>query len=534
MEIVSTNHIVESHAVRRTADYKSNIWNYDDLMQLSHSNKLKYKEEIERLKEEVGRILGSSKDPIHKLELIDEIEKLALSYCFEEEIGNSVKEIAFGKTSTSLNMENDLYSAALQFKILRQHGYRVSQDSIIQLLDDETTRLDDKTKVEIFEASHLALEDECLLDRAKGFIAKNPNSNGDHQGKINVVPSHWSVSWFNAKKNINEPKKSTLHRLARLSFNMVQIQHQKELKDILRWWRSLGLPEAMTFARDRAVESFLWAVGVAYEPQYGSLRKWLSKAIMLLIVIDDLYDIYGSINELEQFTTAVEKWDPMETQHLPEAFKRCFWALYDVVNDMDLEIQKIKGWESVLPRLQEGWTGFCKALFVEAKWYHKGHSPSLEEYLDNGWKSSSGPLLSVHILLGVGHNITKTMDTLNNNQEIIHYASLIFRLCNDQGTTKAEQERGDAPSSILCYMQEANVTESQAREHVRNLIIESWKKMNGLFIKCPQSQRPEIRYVLNIARVAYFIYQDGDGCGVQDGETRKQVLSCLIDPLPLP
>lgn len=51
----------------------------------------------------------------------------------------------------------------------------------------------------------------------------------------------------------------------------------------------------------------MWAVGVAYEPQHGSLRKWLTKAILLVLIIDDVYDIYGSMDELEQFSIAVER-----------------------------------------------------------------------------------------------------------------------------------------------------------------------------------------------------------------------------------
>lgn len=78
--------------------------------------------------------------------------------------------------------------------------------------------------------------------------------------------------------------------------------------------------QVLTFTRDRVVESFLWAVGVAYEPQYGSLRKWLTKAIMLVLVIDDVYDIYGSKHELEQFTTAVERQVSIFLDYFQERF----------------------------------------------------------------------------------------------------------------------------------------------------------------------------------------------------------------------
>lgn len=161
------------------------------------------------------------------------------------------------------------------------------------------------------------------------------------------------------------------------------------------------------------------------------------------------------------------RWDPSEIEELPEAIRRCFWTLYETTEEMDRQVQKEKGCKSILPHLKKlvrvclyiiqfpkkkknsyiqiltinsqylvQWTDFCKALHAEAKWYHTSLCPSLSEYLDNGWTSSSGPLLSFHILLGIGENIAETMAAFNSNQEIIHQASLIIRLCNDQGTSK--------------------------------------------------------------------------------------------------
>nr|QNC49789.1 terpene synthase 7 [Leucophyllum frutescens] len=550
MQIVSAyncDNAVESH-VRRTANYKPNVWNYEKLLSLSSKyGEVKYKREAEILKEEVAGVLCSSEeDPLNKLELIDGINKLALSYCFEEEIDEAMNELIACKNSFASSMNYDLYSAALFFRTLRQYGHYVSQDALLHLMDEEekfmeTTPLDDKTKSEVFEACHLAMEGECLLDRAKPYTATSLRraicSNVDESaGDISTYspqdPLHWGVSWFNVKKYIHPNNKSTLLPLARLSFNVVQVQHQADLKEILRWWKNLGLSQDLTFVRDRVVESFLWAVGMAYEPEHGNLRKWLTKSIMFVLIIDDVYDIYGSIKELEQFTVAVESWDPREITGLPEAMKRCFWALYDTVNDIDSEIQKVKGWNSVLHHIKEVWTDFCKSLLVEARWHHTGHTPSLQEYLDNGWISSSGTVLSLHVLFGVGQDLTETINIFNNNQDIIHHASLIIRLRNDEATSKAELERGDAPSSILCYMKEANVEEEEARDYVSKSITYSLKKMNGLFINSQQSQQPIIRYILNIARVANFFYRNGDGFGVQGGDTRQQVLSCLVEPIP--
>lgn len=80
----------------------------------------KYEREAETLKEQVRSMLCASKDPLHKLELIDLIHKLALSHLFEEEISDAIH-------ATTSTIQNDLYSSAFYFRILRQHHHHVPQ-----------------------------------------------------------------------------------------------------------------------------------------------------------------------------------------------------------------------------------------------------------------------------------------------------------------------------------------------------------------------------------------------------------------------
>lgn len=73
---------------------------------------------------------------------------------------------------------------------------------------------------------------------------------------------------------------------------------------------------------------------------------------------------------------------------------------------------------------------------MEAKWYNKGYTPTLQEYLSNAWISSSVSLLSVHaIFFSVPYEVKEKMvDFLEKNQELVYSSSLILRLCNDLGT----------------------------------------------------------------------------------------------------
>ncbi|KAJ8549691.1 hypothetical protein K7X08_033398 [Anisodus acutangulus] len=542
---IDESKIDQSLIQRRNANYKPNIWKYDIMLSLkSQYSEGKYKTEAQKLKEEVLCLLAEIVNPLAKLELIDSINKMALSHLFDKEIMVSLQHMEYAKKKDS-SSEMDLYSTALHFRIFRQYGFNVPQDVFLSYMNEMgdqfevDANMDPKTMMQLFEASHLALKDENMLNGARIFCNKNLKSSN------NIIPMemplHWKVEWYNTKRQIskheNEERGSNLKllQLAKLNFNMVQAEHQKDLVDILRWWRKLGLIENLSFSRDRVVESFLWSVGVAFEPQHSHFRNWLTKAIIFIIVIDDVYDIYGSLKDLEIFTNAVVRWDPKEVEQLPSCMKICFWKLYDTTNDVALAIQEQKGWKlPVSTYLQKVWAEFCKALLVEAKWDQKGYTPSFSDYLDNGWKSSGGTVLSLHVLLGLSQDFSQVNDFLENEQDLIYYSSLIIRLCNDLGTSAAELERGDVSSSVLCYMKKENVKEDVAREYIKNMVTETWKKMNKhCFEQYSPSLRSLVKYIMNIARVTHFIYLNGDGFGVQDRETREQILSSLVESLPL-
>lgn len=68
-------------------------------------------------------------DPLAKLEQIDMLQRLGLSYHFEDEINNLLKGIHssdFGKDT----WKDNLHATSLKFRLLRQHEYWVPQGTI--------------------------------------------------------------------------------------------------------------------------------------------------------------------------------------------------------------------------------------------------------------------------------------------------------------------------------------------------------------------------------------------------------------------
>ncbi|KAL5077990.1 hypothetical protein RYX36_016974, partial [Vicia faba] len=203
----------------------------------------------------------------------------------------------------------------------------------------------------------------------------------------------------------------------------------------------------------------------------------------------------------------IHRWDARELDELPEYMKICFNALQDVTNEIAYEVGGEKNFNMVLQCLKNTWIEFCKALFMEAKWYKMGYIPSLREYLSNASITSSGPLILIHSYFSTMHELTdEIVDFSHTYHDLVHNVSLIIRLCNDLATTTAERERGDTASSIACYINEMDVSEENARKHIQDIINGAWKKINGLCSTQNALMEPFFNQARNAARPLILIH----------------------------
>ncbi|XP_077224041.1 alpha-terpineol synthase, chloroplastic-like isoform X1 [Tasmannia lanceolata] len=528
---------------RRSANYPKSFGDYDFIQSLrSDYMGEMYERRLEKLKQEV-RCFLKNKDQtlVAQLKLTDTLQRLGLGHHFKKEIKEALGIIA------SMKMEYDLYATALQFRLLRQRGFEVSQDVFNVFMDKkgdfmESFCEDTEGMLSLYEASQLAFEGEIVLEKAKAFTIRHlrdlKGKSIDENLKRKVehaleLPFHWRMPRLEARWHIEtylgeENMNPLLSELAKLDYNMVQAIYQKDLKPMSRWWRSLGLGKNLSFARDRLMECFVCALGIMSEPEYSYCRKVLTKVAPLIAVLDDVYDIYGSLEELVLFTDVVDRWDINAMEGLPEYMKICFLAIFNTVNEVVYDTLKEEGWE-ITQYLKKLWADICKSFLVEAKWYNNGYTPTLDEYLNNAWISSTGPILLGHVYFLTRPKVTKeALEFVDNYPNLIRYPSMICRLCNDLASSRAELERGDAPGSIQCFMHETGALEVAAREHIKSLISDMWKKMNKELISSSSLPEPLINAAFDFARLTQCFYQHSDGFSDPNNETKERVMALLV------
>ncbi|CAL9072972.1 unnamed protein product, partial [Musa acuminata var. zebrina] len=538
---------------RRSANYQPSSWSDEYIQSLRNDTKVQEDNatRMGKLTADVKQLIYMKKGIEEQLQLIDHLQQLGVSYHFKEDIKDALWTIYRSMEEVNMLLKDNLHATALMFRLLREHGFAVSEGVFYRFMDEKgnlkaSLRHQTEGLMSLYEASHLAKEGEHALEEATNFTTKQLKSlmEGslephlrEHVAHALELPLNWRMPrlqtrWFIEASQREAKMNPVLLELAKLDFNRVQIIYQRELREVSRWWSNLGLAQRLPFSRDRLMENYFWTVGWAFEPQFARFWEAQTKGNCLITTIDDVYDVYGTIDELELFTDAVERWDVNTMDKLPEYMKICFLALFNTTNDTAYNVMKEKGLD-IIPHLKKAWADLCKAYMVEARWYHQGYTPNLEEYLENALVSISGLLILTLAYCTSDDVSQETLEDFHSCPEIARRSSMILRLCDDLGTSKDELERGDVPKSIQCYMHESGLSEYAAREHIRRLIRGNWRAINGDRSFTSRFEENLKMIAINIPRMAHCMYQYGDGYGKPDGVIEDRIGSLFIEPILL-
>nr|GMD50351.1 (-)-germacrene D synthase-like [Ipomoea batatas] len=190
-----------------------------------------------------------------KLDLINKIQRLGVCYQFENEIDTSLEYIfkAYDDFNDGED-ENDLYVVSLRFRLLRQDGYHVLANVFEKFKDGNGKFKELLTKnvqamLSLYEASHLRVHGEQILEEALTFTTSHlesmlglPQLSNPLRSQVSEAlkqPIRRRLTRLDAQKFISsyEPdgtQDALLLKFAKLDFNLLQKQHQRELGSLTR------------------------------------------------------------------------------------------------------------------------------------------------------------------------------------------------------------------------------------------------------------------------------------------------------------
>ncbi|CAN0897842.1 Alpha-copaene synthase, partial [Linum grandiflorum] len=400
----------------------------------------------------------------------------------------------------------------------------------------------------LYEAAHLAGHDEDILDEALIFATNNLSRRSNNiqpslqkQVKFALslpvwkcVPRTLTRNYIDFYSDDNNTIIDTqLLRFAKLDFNRLQKLHQQELREITEWWASLEVKTKFDYARDRIVECYYWIYALYFEPKYHLARMLATKLIANLTLLDDTFDSFGTLDELEIFTRAIQTFERSSLESLPDAMKNTYRSLIDVYDEFDMELAKVGptfGVEYAKEELKKA----CRFYLIEIKWRIEGYVPTVEEHKKISYVTGAVPFILVGAFLGMGPELAtrEVYEWHANRPKIVEAASVIGRLHNDVVSFQFERKRKHPATSVDCYMKEYNVSEEEAIRLIWMEIRKGWKDL------AESCRKPNVvpvaitDRVLNFARSFNVIYKDGDG--FTDAHLMKsEITSLFVNPIPL-
>ncbi|XP_059074596.1 sesquiterpene synthase Cad-like [Cryptomeria japonica] len=587
--VIGEDETEENAVVRRIGKYHANIWERDFLQFLSSPyGAPSYMERMETLVEEIkmdlfnslvgeGEISPSSYDLLERFSIVDVVQRLGIDRHFEKEI-KAVLDYTYkywNENGISWGTETgivDLHTTALGFRILRLNGYRVSSDVFHNFKDQKgqficpTKQSDSQIRImlSLYQASEISFPGENIMREAKEFarrclkeaLEKKQELKDKTQLLAEVeyilhypwrcrVP-RWEAwnsiqifrqdidSWMLTEgiyKVPNEWSKKILE-LAILDFNILQSHHQNELKYLAEWWDE-AIVKQLSFFRHRHVEYYFWYTCGLYEPEYGATRLCYAKLGTLITIVDDIFDTYGTIDELIPFREVLINWDMSMMDKLPNYMQISLRFAHQTYMEITVEAEKIHG-----PRVQEWMKDYWKTLiwaeFQDAEWIAKKYHPTLSEYLKNSLISSTVPVVTLFPMILI--NTYLPDDILKRVNKFESRVAWGCRLIDDSKDFKNEQEHGETASWIECYARDnPGTTREQALDHVNMIIELSIEELTKerLFYDHDIPSCCKRLYFDSMYRSVAFIWRDIDGFSISHQGTKDDIMKILIESIPL-
>nr|CAD1825999.1 unnamed protein product [Ananas comosus var. bracteatus] len=454
------------------------------------------KQRVDELIKEVKAMLPNAADPFSLMDMIDSLQRLGVAYHFEEEITKSL-----GKLNENTLSDGDLNTTCTSIPIIETTSLLCFLRCFNKFKDGKgsfksSLQSDVKGLLSLYEAAYLALPGEDLLDEAIIFTTTCLKSRVERLEKSLArkvlhaleAPSHRRMKRLEARLYISlyeddaEARNDNILELAKLDFHLLQLLHREEVKNLSLWYHELGVKTKLTYARDR----------------------------MMCSLIDDTYDCYGTLEELQPLTDVIERWDEKAAAGLGECYELLLHVLFGTLKEFEKELAT-EGESYRVNYIIEMIKKAAQGMLQETKWRDEKHVPSLEDHLLITLFTSLCMTVACGSFLGMGPEVTEdAIKWASSYPNIAKAIAVICRLLNDVVGHEFETDRKNVATAITCYMEEHNASLEETSERLLKMVEDAWKDINHEYLNLTWLPTSLLMPYFNLTRMMEILYRKCD------------------------
>ncbi|KAL5211774.1 hypothetical protein ABZP36_022621 [Zizania latifolia] len=504
-----------------------------------------------------------------QLSMVDALEKMGISQYFVSEI-KSILDTAYSSwLQRDEEIMSDITTCAMAFRLLRMNGYDVSSAELSHVAEASGFRdslqgylNDTKSILELHKASkHSLSEDELILDNIGSWsgsllkeallsngVQRNPTSEEiDYALKF---PFYCTLDRLDHKKNIRnfDTKGSRMLKtefkpphanqdflaLAADDFCLSQSKYQDELNYLDGWVKENRLDQ-LQFARQKITYCYLSAAATVFQPEWSDARISWAKTAWLTAVVDDLFDVGGSRDEVKNLMELVEKWDEhQQVGFYSEDVKIVFLAVYKTVNDIGAKASALQG-HDVTEYLIGSWRHILRSMMAEIEWQWSQYMPTFEEYMESGAVSLGQGATAMAALFLIGQKLPVDVVKHQEYEELFRLMGTCGRLLNDIRGIEREEMDGKMTNgvSLLALHSGGSMSVHEAKKEVQKIIDTSRRKLLTLVLSEQGIvPRPCKQLFWKLCKIFHLFYYQTDGFS-SPKEMVSAVNAVIREPLEL-
>ncbi|KAA3467283.1 putative terpene synthase 6 isoform X2 [Gossypium australe] len=369
----------------------------------------------------------------------------------------------------------------------------------------------------LYEAAYLRVHKEDILEEALSFSTEHLKSlakkSSPHLAKqitnaldqsFNKFPPRLAARTYISFYEEDDSRNETLLNFAKLDFNQVQVFHKQEISQIARFWEDNKFSSECSYGRERYVEVYTWINSLFNEPRYTQWRIIISKILVLISVVDDTFDAYGTPQELQCLVDALKRWEIGAVDELQDYTKLIGKTVLVIFYEIAKEARKI-GRSFCFPYAKDALIALVNGYHAETKWYHDGYVPTFEEYMSVAMKTSTFEVWLVISFIGMGKMAGReAFEWMQKDPRIMKALNVIGRLMDDIASHKLKEH---CPSSVECYMKQHGLSEKLTLKEFEKILEDAWKDINEERMRPTAIPGDLLVLHLNIARASYSFYK---------------------------